>query len=39
MADDSFDPRAFLENKKMAFTKEMEGIDTSPNMPELAGVR
>jgi alkylation response protein AidB-like acyl-CoA dehydrogenase len=39
MADDSFDPRAFLENRKMAFTKEMEGIDTSPNMPELAGVR
>jgi hypothetical protein len=32
MAHDSFDPRAFLDNKAMVFSKEMEGIDTSPNM-------
>jgi nitroalkane oxidase len=32
MAHDSFDPRAFLDNREMIFSKEMEGIGTSPNM-------
>jgi alkylation response protein AidB-like acyl-CoA dehydrogenase len=39
MAHDSFDPRAFLDNKRMVFTKEMEGIDVAPNIPEPAGAR
>ena len=41
MADESFDPQAFLNMKPMRFTKEMEGIDTTPNLPiaELAAAR
>jgi len=34
MAHDSFDPRAVLNNKAMIFSKEMEGLDTSPNVIE-----
>lgn len=37
MAHDSFDPRRFLDNKAMIFSKDMEGIDTSPNMLETGG--
>ena len=34
MAHDSFDPRAFVDNKAMVFSKDMEGLDTSPNLVE-----
>jgi hypothetical protein len=34
MANDAFDPRAVLNNKAMIFSKEMEGLDTSPNVIE-----
>jgi hypothetical protein len=34
MAHDSFVPRAFLDNKAMVFSKDMEGLDTSPNLVE-----
>jgi hypothetical protein len=36
MAHDSFDPRAFVDNKAMVFSKDMEGLDTSPNLVETA---
>lgn len=46
MAHESFDPRAFLGNQRMVFTKDMEGIDTtpdggatSPRAGELVGAR
>jgi hypothetical protein len=36
MAHDSFDPRAFVDNKAMVFSKDMEGLDRSPNLVETA---
>jgi acyl-CoA dehydrogenase len=37
MAQPSFNPRAFVDNEPIVFTKSMEGIGTVTTRPELAG--
>jgi hypothetical protein len=34
MAHDSFDPRAFVDNKAMVFSKDTEGLDSSASLVE-----
>jgi alkylation response protein AidB-like acyl-CoA dehydrogenase len=38
MAQPSFNPRAFVDNEPIVFTKNMEGIGTVTTRPELVGV-
>ena len=38
MASQDFNPRAFVDNEPIKFTKQMEGLGTAPAVPELAGM-
>lgn len=37
MSAEDFNPRAFVDNEPIKFTKQMEGLGTAPPIPELVG--